>query len=78
MVEVTASVGATELDVDGCVDGATGIRYIGKARKTFDGCWRCLADVGGSLCLVELRVSPTIHINADPGDEDDHTPEYVP
>jgi hypothetical protein len=74
MIEVTASADAREIDVDGLVDEATGIRYIGKAKKTFDGCWLCLANVGGALCRVELRVRPTIHVGSDPGDEDDRGP----
>jgi len=32
------------------------IRYIGEATKQFDGTWRCLADIGGMLCLVEVKV----------------------
>lgn len=70
MVEVTANPGANEIDIDGCVDEGKGIRYIGKATKTFDGRWLCLAIIGGALCRVELLVEPTIHINQDPGDED--------
>jgi hypothetical protein len=71
MVEVTANADATEIDVDGVFDETTGIRYIGKATKTFDGSWLCLANIGGALCRVELRVAPTIHVGSDPGDEDD-------
>jgi hypothetical protein len=70
MVNVIADANATEIDVDGLIDEATGIRYLGTATKTFEGTWLCLADVGGALCRVELRVTPTIHINRDPGDED--------
>lgn len=71
MVEATASVDTSEIDLDGLVDEATGIRYLGKATRVFDGSWRCLACVGAALCLVELRVAPTIRVDADPGDEDD-------
>ena len=71
MVNVTANADATEIDVDGVVDETTGIRYIGKATKTFGGRWRCLANVGGALCLVELTVRPAVHVDGDPGDEDD-------
>jgi len=71
MVEVTTNADATEIDVDGVVDESTGIRYVGKALKTFDGRWLCLANVGGALCRVELHVAPTIHVNSDTGDEDD-------
>ena len=77
MVEVTANADATEIDVDGVVDETTGIQYIGKATKTFGGRWRCLANVGGALCLVELTVKPTVHVDRDPGDEDDRAPRDV-
>lgn len=49
---------ATEIDLDGHVD-AKGVRYIGKAARQPDGTWRCLADVAGCLCIVELRVRPS-------------------
>ena len=39
--------------------------------ETFGDRWRCLANVGGTLCLVELTVRPTVHVDGDPGDEDD-------
>jgi hypothetical protein len=71
MVEVTADANTTEIDVDGLIDESTGIRYIGKAAKTFDGHWLCLANVGGALCRVELTVKPAIVVDADTGDEDD-------
>ena len=71
MVTATAQADATEIDVDGLVDTSTGIRYIGKAMKDFDGCWVCLADVGGALCRVEVSVRPTVRVDGDPGDEDD-------
>jgi hypothetical protein len=45
-----------EVDVDGRCD-ARGIVYLGKARRQPDGTWRCLANVGGALCLVEARVA---------------------
>lgn len=54
----------TEIDLDGHVDGK-GVRYIGKANRHPDGTWRCLADVGGALCLVEVRIRP----EADPDAE---------
>jgi hypothetical protein len=44
-----------ELDVDGMVD-TKGVRFIGKATQQFDGKWRCLADVGGALCIVEVNI----------------------
>jgi len=44
-------------DVDGMVDRKReGISYIGQATKQFDGTWRCLANVGGMLCLVEVKI----------------------
>jgi hypothetical protein len=70
MVTVTADAHTAEIDVDGLVDESTGIRYIGKATRTFDGTWLCLADVGGALCRVEVTVRPTVHVDTDPGDED--------
>jgi hypothetical protein len=45
-----------EVDVDGLVD-SKGVVFIGKATQQFDGTWRCLANVGGALCLVEVRLS---------------------
>ena len=71
MVEVTANADATEIDIYGLVDELNGIRYIGKATKTFEGRWLCLAQVGNALCRVEVTVRPTINIDRDPGDEDD-------
>jgi hypothetical protein len=53
----TPETGA-EIDVDGHVD-AKGIRYIGKAVKMPSGVWLCLADVGGALCRVEVRITAT-------------------
>jgi len=47
------------LDVDGKWDRKNNIRYIGDAYKQLDGTWRCLADVGGALCLVEMKVTIT-------------------
>lgn len=70
-VFVTTSVDATEIDVHDIVDESTGIRYIGKAKRGFDGRWVCLAEVGGALCRVEVRVTPTVNVDGDPGDEDD-------
>lgn len=46
------------LDVDGYVD-AQGIQYIGKATKQTDGSWRCLANVAGSFCIVEIKLTPS-------------------
>ena len=37
------------------------IRYIGKAYELVTGVWRCLADVRGMLCRVEVK----IHLEGD-------------
>jgi hypothetical protein len=49
------------IDLDGIVStighslyNSVEIRYIGKATQQFNGTWRCLADVAGMLCVVEL------------------------
>lgn len=34
-----------------------GIFYIGEATEFFDGTWRCVANVCGALCLVEVTIS---------------------
>lgn len=51
------------VNVDGMIDertknryGEARVRYIGEAVQQFDGTYRCLADVCGSLCLVEVKV----------------------
>lgn len=44
------------VDVDGYLDVTGSIRYIGRARRQEDGTWRCLADVHGALCLVEVTI----------------------
>lgn len=44
-----------QISVDGIVDNK-GIEYIGVARRQADGTWRCLANVDGALCLVEVRI----------------------
>lgn len=46
-----------EIDLDGHID-AKGVRYIGKAHRQPDGTWRCLAEVQGCLCVVEVRIRP--------------------
>jgi hypothetical protein len=61
---------ADEIDLDGLFDEKSGFRYLGKARRGFDGRWTCLAQVGYALCVVEVTVRPTIHVDGDPGDED--------
>ena len=49
-----------ELDVDGMADPNHNITYIGKATKMEDGTWRCLANVEGALCLVEVNIRPNL------------------
>ena len=44
-----------EIDLDALVD-ARGVRYFGKATQKSPGLYRCLAEVGGALCVVEVRV----------------------
>ena len=46
----------TDLDVDGYVDGK-GVKYLGRARKQPNGKWHCLANVGGALCKVEVKIT---------------------
>lgn len=48
-----------EVDVDGVTSPDGQVRYIGKATRQPDGTWRCLADVKGQLCLVEVTVRNT-------------------
>lgn len=45
-----------EICVDGIVDEARNIRYFGKATMMPSGKWRCIADVGGALCVVEVVI----------------------
>ncbi|HVJ92313.1 MAG TPA: hypothetical protein VM580_21080 [Labilithrix sp.] len=48
-----------EIDLDGMIDPKSneGIRYVGKAKRMVDGSYLCLADVGGALCRVEVRIT---------------------
>ena len=46
----------SEIDLDGVVDPKTGIQYLGKAVRMPDGTWRCLANLGGCLCRVEVSI----------------------
>lgn len=46
-----------EIDVDGVKDPKRDITYIGKATKV-DGKWICLANVEGTLCRVEITITP--------------------
>jgi hypothetical protein len=49
----------TEIDLYGYVD-ESGVRYVGRAARQPDCTWRCLADVGGCLCVVEVRIKPDV------------------
>ena len=71
MIELIAAAGADEIDVDDLVDPITGFRYIGKAKRVFGDTWRCLAQVGRALCVVEVTVRPMVVVDHDGGDEDD-------
>ena len=46
-----------ELDVDGRMDAKGGVVFIGNAKRQSDGTWRCLANVGGALCIVEVKIT---------------------
>lgn len=46
------------IDVDGVRDPkCIEITYWGKATCVFDNVYRCYADVGGNLCIVEVTVT---------------------
>ena len=45
-----------EVNVNGYID-AKGIEYLGVAHEMEDGTWQCLANVHGSLCLVEVTLT---------------------
>lgn len=48
------------VDLDGLIDD-NGIQYIGKAtRNAATNEWTCLANVGGSLCRVVVRLTPQV------------------
>ena len=51
-----------ELQLPKCdgVEIRTGVTLMGEPRMRNDGKLACLADVNGSLCLVELRMRPKI------------------
>lgn len=53
-----------QVDLDGCIDEARNIRYIGKATQMYDGTWRVLASIGGCLCIVQVSIRP---LEAIPG-----------
>lgn len=55
MKQLNLKTGRT-YDIDGYVD-AKGIKYIGSAWELMDGTWLCLANVGGALCRVQVKIS---------------------
>ena len=52
-----------EMNVDGMIDRGGRIRFLGKATRQPDGTWRCLAEVEGTFCVVEVRMR-TSHLEA--------------
>lgn len=56
MSAAEAQAAPDSVDLDGYID-ARGIRYIGSAARTAEGTYRVLADVGGALCRVEVRIT---------------------
>jgi NTP pyrophosphatase (non-canonical NTP hydrolase) len=46
----------SEIDLEGIVDEGRDIRYLGKATRQPSGLYVCLAQVGQSLCRVEVRI----------------------
>lgn len=53
------------VDVEGKVCTKTGIAYLGKAYRQPDGTWRCLANVRGALCLVQINLYPMRETGTD-------------
>lgn len=51
-----AEAALTGLDVEGR-EVKPGLVLMGTATKMQDGTWRCLANVGGALCLVEVSIN---------------------
>jgi hypothetical protein len=45
-----------QINVDQLMDPDRYIIYLGKATLQFNGTWHCLANVYGSLCLVEVTL----------------------
>lgn len=56
MTQLEFNLYPEEVNVDGMVD-KRGIRYIGKAKRCNNGRWRCLADLHGMLCIVEVTIT---------------------
>jgi hypothetical protein len=61
------------IDLDNRFDSHSLVRYIGVARRRFDARgnerWECVAEVGGALCLVEVKAVPLVIVDHDPGDD---------
>ena len=63
------TVTLTEIDLDGVLEELPRggwVQYIGKARQQSDGTWRCLANVEGCLCIVQVKVYP-VHDTKEQG-----------
>lgn len=59
MVEIIVDIPMPkELKMDGAVDVELGIEYWGIATLQDDGTYRCLANVRGVLCVVEVNARP--------------------
>ena len=46
-----------KVNVNGRLDEARGIEYLGDAHEMTDGTWRCLANVRGMLCRVQVSIT---------------------
>jgi hypothetical protein len=47
------------IDLQGYVD-ESGVEYLGEARRVEGNLYRCLANLAGSLCLVEIKLTPKL------------------
>jgi hypothetical protein len=63
MTKATCFEPPETIDVDGVIDERTRdrdgwghVQFIGKATRQPDGTWRVLANVGGTLCVVECSL----------------------
>lgn len=56
------------IDIDHMYDAKYGeqVQYWGKAVHVFDDIYRCLANVGGALCVVEVTIRPHDHLPPSP------------
>lgn len=46
-----------QVNVDGIIDRRhPSVQYLGFATRQENGLWRCLANVGGALCIVEVSI----------------------